>query len=179
MLYCKKRILTREYQRILTNDASQIPPFLKDLCAKGPSFLPTPINYDLTLILLLVEWGLDICKSSPPNNGSSMLCSPKIPSTWRAPKTNSVEFETFFSTIEKELFINIKRNYIKYNLTKDERRSWATWRRDVLFNPDSKFLLKSRILCFFSSEYLMYIYIYIYKLNYHKLNMKEWFIKRG
>ena len=31
---------------MLTNDAPQIPPFLKDLCAKSPSFLPTPINYD-------------------------------------------------------------------------------------------------------------------------------------
>ena len=55
-------------------------------------------------------------KSCPPRNGSLMLCSPKILSTWRAPKTNSAEFE---------------------------------------------------------------IYVYIYKLNYHKLNMKEWFIKQG
>ena len=31
----------------------------------------------------------------------------------------------------------------------------------------------------FSSEYLIYINIYIYILNYHKSNMKEWFIKRG
>ena len=31
---------------ILTNDASQVPPFLKDLFANGPSFLPTTINYD-------------------------------------------------------------------------------------------------------------------------------------
>ena len=31
---------------ILTNDASQIPTFLKDLCVKGPSFLPTPTNDD-------------------------------------------------------------------------------------------------------------------------------------
>ena len=53
MLYCKKRILIRKYQRILTNDASQIPPFLKDLCAKGPSFLRTPINYDWALLLLV------------------------------------------------------------------------------------------------------------------------------
>ena len=44
----------------LTNDASQISPFLKDLYAKRPSFVPTIINYDwaqlqLTLILLLGE----------------------------------------------------------------------------------------------------------------------------
>ena len=88
-------------------------------------------------------------KSSPLRNGSSMPCSLKIPSTWRAPKTNSAELETFLSTVEKELFINIKRNYVKYNLTKDERRSLTTWRSDVLSNPDNNLLLRSRILCFF------------------------------
>ena len=86
-------------------------------------------------------------KSPPLRSGSSMPCSPKIPSTWRGPKTNSAELETFLSTVEKELFIKIKRNYVKYNLTKDERRSLTTWRRDVLFNPDSGLLLKSQICC--------------------------------
>ena len=99
-------------------------------------------------------------KSFPPRNGSSMPCSPKIPSTWRAPKTNSAELKTFLATVEKELFIKIKRNYVKYNVTKDERRSLTTWRRDVLFNPDSNLLLRSQIL-FFSSEYLMYIYMVV------------------
>ena len=88
-------------------------------------------------------------KRSPLRNGSSMPCSPKIPSKWRAPKRNPAELEAFLSTVEKELFIKIKQNYVKYNLTKDEPRSLTTWRRDVLFNPDSKLLLRSRILCFF------------------------------
>ena len=52
-------------------------------------------------------------KSSPPHNDSSMPCPHKKPSTWRALKTNSAELETFLSTIEKELFINIKQNYVK------------------------------------------------------------------
>ena len=55
-------------------------------------------------------------KSSPPRNDSPIPCPPKKPSTCRAPKTNSAELETFLSTVEKELFINIKRNYVEENL---------------------------------------------------------------
>ena len=45
---------------ILTNDASQIPPFLKGLCAKVSNFyqllsIMIGLNFNLTLILLLVE----------------------------------------------------------------------------------------------------------------------------
>ena len=47
---------------------------------------------------------------SPPQNDSSIPCPPKKPSTWRAPKTNSAELETFLSTVEKEIFIKIERN---------------------------------------------------------------------
>ena len=49
-------------------------------------------------------------KNSPPQNDSSIPCPPKKPSTWRAPKTNSAELETFLSTVEKEIFIKIERN---------------------------------------------------------------------
>ena len=42
------------------------------------------------------------------------------------------------------MFINIKRNYVKDNLTKNERRSLTAWRRDILFNPDSGLLLRSQ-----------------------------------
>ena len=52
--------------------------------------------------------------------------------------------ETFLSTVEKELLINIKRNYVKDNFTKDEGRSLTTWRIDILFNPDSSLLLRSQ-----------------------------------
>ena len=65
-------------------------------------------------------------KISPPQNDSPIPCPTKKPSRWRAPKTNSAKLETFLSTVEKELFINIKRNHVKDNLTKDERRSLTT-----------------------------------------------------
>ena len=92
-------------------------------------------------------WYMVRGKNSPPQNDSSIPCPPKKPSTWKAPKTNSAYLEAILSTVEKELFINIKANYVKDNLTKDERRSLTTWRRDVLFNPDSGLLLKSQICC--------------------------------
>ena len=137
---------------ILTNDVSQIRPFLKDLCAKHPSFVPTPINYDWaqpqldfdTFASRMRPRYIFRGKSSLPCNGSSMPYSPKKPSTWRASKRNSAELETFLSTVEKELLINIKRNYVKDNFTKDEGRSLTTWRIDILFNPDSNLLLRSQ-----------------------------------
>ena len=49
--------------------------------------------------------------------------------------------QTFLSTVERELFINIERNYVKYNPTKDEQRSLTTW-RTFLFNPDGNFILR-------------------------------------
>ena len=84
---------------ILMNDTSQISPSLKDLCAKGPSFVPTPINYDWAQLQLDFDTFASRMrtrymfrgKSSPPRNDSPIPCPPKKPSTWRAPKTNSVE----------------------------------------------------------------------------------------
>ena len=137
---------------ILTNDTSQISPSLKDLCAKGASFVPAPINYDWTQLQLDYDTFASRMrtrymfrgKSSPPRNDSPIPCPPKKPSMRRAPKTNSAELETFLSTVEKKIFIDMKQNYVKDNLTKDERRSLTTWRRDILFNPDSSLLLRSQ-----------------------------------
>ena len=84
------------------------------------------LTLNLTLTLLLVERGLDIClevKFFHLAMVHQCLVFTQNTSTWRAPKTNSAELETFLSTVEKELFIKIKRNYVKCNLTKDERRS--------------------------------------------------------
>ena len=78
------------------------------------------LKRNLTLIFLLLMRARYKFrgKSSPPQNDSSIPCPPKKPFTWRAPKTNSVELGTFLSTVEKELLINIKRNYVKDNLAK-------------------------------------------------------------
>ena len=101
---------------ILKNDMSQISASLEDLCAKGPSFVQTPINYDWAQLQLDFDTFASRMrtrymirgKSSPPQNDSSIPYPPKKPSTWRTPKTNSAELETFLSRVEKELFINIK-----------------------------------------------------------------------
>ena len=83
--------------------------------------LPTPINYDWVQLQLFFDTFASRVraiymfrgKSSPPQNDSSIPCPPKKPSTWKAPKTNSAELKTFLPTVEKELFINIERNYVK------------------------------------------------------------------
>ena len=120
--------------------------------AKCPSFVATPINYDWAQLQLDLDTFASRMraryifrgKSSPPQqNDSSIRCPPKKPSTWRAPKTNSAELETSLLTVDKELFISIKRNYDKDNLSKDKRRSLINWRRDIPFKLDSSLLLTS------------------------------------
>ena len=124
----------------------------KRFICKRSLFVPAPLNYDWaqpqldfdTFASRMRARYMFRGKSYLPRNGSSIPCSSKKPSTWRAPKANSAKLETFLSKVEKELFINIKRNYVKDNLTKDERRSLTTWRRDVRFNPESNLLLRSQ-----------------------------------
>ena len=59
-------------------------------------------------------------------------------------RTNPAELEAFLSTVEKELFLNIKWRYVKDNLTKDEGKSLTPWRRDILFFPDSDLKMRSQ-----------------------------------
>lgn len=108
--------------------------------------MPSTINYDWAELQL--DFGTFASRMraryvSPPQNDSSIPCPPKKPSTWRAPKTNSAELETSLLTVDKELFIRIKRNYVKDNLSKDKRRSLINWRRDIPFKLDSSLLLRS------------------------------------
>ena len=111
---------------ILTNDTSQISPSLKDVCAKGPSFVPTPINYDWAQLQLDFDTFASRMrtryifrgKSSPPQNDSPIPCPPKKPSTWRAPKTNSAVLETFLSTVRKEYLLTSNGITLKTMLLK-------------------------------------------------------------
>ena len=67
---------------------------LKDLCAKGPSFVPTLINYDWAQLQLdfytfasrMRARYVFRSKSSPPQNDSSIPCPPLKQFTRRAPK---------------------------------------------------------------------------------------------
>ena len=117
---------------ILTNDTSQISQSIKNLFAKGHSFVPTQlIMIELTFNLTLIHSRYMFSgKSSPPRNHSSVPCPPKK--------------SVYLEGTKNKLFINIKRKYIQDKLIKDEQRSLTTCRRGILFNPQSNLLLRSQ-----------------------------------
>jgi len=82
--------------------------------SKGPTFVPTPINYDW----LELQKDFDNFKNKMraryyfnQNNkeftsldSSNIQKPPKKTSTWKAPKSKSPELETFLSNVERSLF---------------------------------------------------------------------------
>jgi len=124
----------------------------KELCAKGPSFVPTPSHFDW----LQLQKDFDafrnrlrarfIFKDSAPVNQSHRDSSypPKKTSKWSAPKTNSPEIETFLSSVERDLFADTSFKNIRNNLTKAQRDSLKSWRKEQLFNKDGKLVLRTQ-----------------------------------
>lgn len=121
-----------DHHPILINvDSKRISTPMKELCAKGPSFVPTPLNYDW----LQLQKDFDsfrnriraryIFRNKNSNNNDTSNIEiknpPRKPSAWIAPKTNSPELETFISNIERSLFNDNSRRTVKDNLTKDQR----------------------------------------------------------
>ena len=66
----------------------------------------------------------------------------KKPLTWRSPKTNCTELETFLTSTEKDLFQNTKVDMAKDNLTCAEGRALTNWRRDNLVNKESDTIMR-------------------------------------
>ena len=66
----------------------------------------------------------------------------KKPLTWRSPKTNCNELETFLTSTEKDLFQNTKVDMAKDNLTCAEGRALTNWRRDNLVNKQSHTIMR-------------------------------------
>ena len=122
---------------ILTDSTNDIIDNLKSLFAKGPSFVPTPLNYDW----LQLQKDFDVFKSrlraqyifkeSEQINIRTDLSLPPPPkkSTWVVPKTTSPQLETVISNAEKELFADTSYKRVKDNLTKGERDSLNNWRK--------------------------------------------------
>lgn len=135
---------------ILTQDEQVLPEGLSSLCAKGPSFVPTQKQLDW----LQIQKDFDRFKNmirmrmffaSQENNtppSTNDFQPPRKPSSWRAPKSKVPEVESFISCVEKEIFAstNLKPKYD--NLTKLERSSLDTWRKEYLFNSDGNLVMR-------------------------------------
>ena len=141
------------YDPIMLMQGDQIlPEGLTSLCAKGPSFVPTQKHVDW----LQIQKDFDRFKNTirckmffasqvenvSHNTSPDTFQPPKKPSSWRAPKSKVPEVETFISCVEKDLFssTNVKPSYD--NLSRLERSSLDTWRKEYLFKPDGNLVMR-------------------------------------
>ena len=63
--------------------------------------------------------------------------------TKQAPKSSFPEIETFLANVERDIFEDCKnKKRVRDNLTSDERLALNTWRKEVLFNPDSDLMMR-------------------------------------
>ena len=135
---------------IILTENVEITDDFKKLCAKGPSFVPTPSHYDW----LQLQKDFDafrnrirarfIFKDSNPLTRPVSICPPRKPSKWSAPRTNSPELETFLSSIERDLFEDTSYKNIRNNLTKAQRDSLRSWRKEQLFNTNGELVLRTQ-----------------------------------
>ena len=136
---------------ILTEDVRVLPEGISSLCAKGPSFVPTQKHVDW----LQLQKDFDRFKNTirakvffasqegnGPLNTTDDFKPPKKPSSWRAPKSKIDEVEAFISCVEKDIFqtTTVKPRYD--NLSKAERSSLDTWRKEFLFKPESDLVMR-------------------------------------
>ena len=139
-------IILNSGQSIITSD-------LKSLCAKGPSFVPTPLNFDWLQMQkdfdafsnkMRARYIFSNVPKKVPDNDTVITVPPppRKKSKWKANKTNCPELETFLSNVERELFSNTNRQNVPDNLTRGERESLKQWRRDELFNESSNLVMR-------------------------------------
>ena len=116
---------------IINQNQHHISDNFKDLCAKGPSFIPTPQTFDW----LKLQKDFDNfshrlrCRhifqnSMSQSTSTSIPQPPRTKSKWRAPKTNNNELESFLSNMEKSLFENTSRKRVSNNL---ERKAFVSY----------------------------------------------------
>ena len=127
----------------------------KELCSKGPSFVPTPVHFDWLQLQKDFDnfrnrvrarfiFSADNHHANSTKDDSKNKNPPKKQSQWSAPKTSSPEIETFLSNVERTLFENTSRKDIRNNLSKKERSSLNFWRKNQLFNKESKLVMRTQ-----------------------------------
>ena len=120
------------------------------LCSKGPSFVPVPREFDW----LQLQKDFDkfanrirtklFFSDNTDNNiipNEELMCAPRKPSKWKAPKSSIPEVETYLSSTERDLFCESKAKKVKDNLSNDERLALNTWRKNYLFNSEGKLIM--------------------------------------
>ena len=108
---------------ILTNDASQISPFIKALCGKGPSFAPAPINYGWAQLQLDFDAFASGMrprymfrgKGSPPRNGSSIHCYPRKHLLGEHVQQTLLSWKHFYQQLKRDYLVT--SNEITLNIT--------------------------------------------------------------
>ena len=110
----------------------------------------TGYNYKRTSISLPADCGVILCLTTKVTLTVIVLQlqlsityhhPQKKPSKWRALKTTSPEIETFLNNVERDLFKNTKRRFVKDNLSVNERKCLNQWRKENLFSPDSTIIM--------------------------------------
>ena len=122
----------------------------KSLCAKGPSFVPTPqtvnwsqLQMDFENFQNMVRREIFFAKTpAAVNVANTEDGPPHKPSNWKAPKTNIVDAEMFLKCIERDLFSDTSHKKVRSNLTKEENEMISYCKNQVLFNKDSEQVLR-------------------------------------
>ena len=80
----------------------------------------------------------------PPQNSTKVITPPKKISNFKCPKSKHAAVEAFLSAVEYDIFKSCKPNPTTDNLTSQERTELSKWQKDILFNPDSKVVLRKQ-----------------------------------
>jgi len=99
---------------LISESANNVSYDMKELCSKGPSFVPTPEHYDWFTLQRdfdafrnRIRARFIFANEGNVNNidqtHDNVPKPPKKPSNWTAPKTSSPEIETFLANIESRI----------------------------------------------------------------------------
>ena len=135
---------------VLTSNPKFQDPSFKSLCAKGPSFVPTPTSVNWTQLQEdfdkfsnLIRREIFFAKNPQATTATTAEDGPpRQPSSWQAPKTNIQDAESFLKCVERDIFADTAQKKVRSNLSEKEQEMLKFCRSEVLFNPDSTEVLR-------------------------------------
>jgi len=132
---------------VITSGNVEVSKDFKILCAKGPSFVPTPEYFDWLQLQKDFDAFRNRVRARYIFQNKEPYVRPKDQppskrSNWSAPKTSSSELETFLSSVERSLFQDCSRKIVSNNLTKEQRNAMKAWREEQLFNTEGDLVMR-------------------------------------